>query len=206
MAYTYNPIYTHFMGNNVTRSEFIQRTVVETIMKSKVPDSQRSWGKVFELKHSSSVIQLGRVLAQKRGLNEELVVIICALHDIYVDNTGRVTDHAHKGAVMTKTILEKTKKFTAKEIKLITKAVREHSDKHLVSKDPYIEIIKDVDAFDCGLYDGVHDGYIYEKSPENCKKYFARIIKVRKELGLAKDPRWDKVEYLEQGKTYYEKK
>jgi uncharacterized protein len=205
MSYTYNPIYTHFKGNNISRVEKIERLVVETILKSKMPDDERSWGKVFEIKHSSSVIQFGRILAQKRGLDEELVVVICALHDIYVDDTGRTTDHAHASAKKVEKILRKSKEFTDKEIKLICKAVSQHSDKDKVSKDPYVELIKDVDVFDCGLYEGVHDAYVYEKAPKTCRAYFDRIIRVRKELGLPKDPRWDSIEYLEQGKKYYEK-
>lgn len=205
MSYTYNPIYTHFKGNELSRSELIERFVVETIMKSKRSNDDRSWSKVFEIKHSSSVIQLGRILAQKRGLNEELVVVICALHDIYVDDSGRVTDHADMGAKIADKILKKTKKFTDKEVTLIVRAIREHSNKHKISKDPYVELIKDVDVFDCGLYKGVHDAYVYEKSAKICKSYFERIKKVREELGLPYDIRWDKVEYLEQGKKYYEK-
>ena len=105
MSYTYNPIYTHFKGDDMTRCELIERAVVETILKSKMPDSKRAWSKTFELKHSSSVTQLGRVLAQKRGLSSELAAIICAMHDIYVFTTGRVTDHAHKGAPIARKIL-----------------------------------------------------------------------------------------------------
>jgi len=205
MSYTYNPIYTHFKGNKVSRSEFIERLVVERIIKSKMPDDERSWGKVFELKHSSSVIQICRLLAQKRSLNEELAVIIAALHDLFVNDTGRTTNHAHASAKMVEGILRKTKKFTDAEIKLIAKAVSEHSDKDKVSKNSYVELIKDADVFDCGLYEGVHDAYVYEKAPKTCRAYFDRIIRVRKELGLPKDPRWNSIEYLEQGKKYYEK-
>ncbi|OGH87832.1 MAG: hypothetical protein A3J93_05375 [Candidatus Magasanikbacteria bacterium RIFOXYC2_FULL_42_28] len=180
----------------------MERMVVETIQKSKMPDEERSWGKVFELKHSSSVAQIGRILAQKRGLNEEMAVIICAMHDIYVDHTGRVTDHAHKGAEIAEQMLKKTKKFNKAEIALIVKAIHQHSDKHEKSKNPYVELVKDADVFDCGLYTGVHDAYVYEKSPKICKAYFARIKKVRKELGLPYDARWDKIEFIEQAKGY----
>lgn len=201
MSYTYNPIYSHFKGSDMTRCELIERAVVDMILKSKMPDEKRSWSKTFELKHSSSVTQFGRVLAQKRGLNPELAAIICAMHDIYVFTTGRVTDHAHKGAPIARKVLEKTKKFTATEIKLITAAVYNHSDKHVISKNPYVELVKDADVFDCGLYQGVHDAYVYEKSLQNCKKYFARIRAVRKELGLPKDPQWDIYKYIERGKS-----
>lgn len=205
MSYTYNPIYTHFKGNDITRAELVERTVVEIIQKSKMPDEDRVWSKVFELKHSSAVTQIGRILAQKRGLNSELAAIMCAMHDIYVFTTGRATDHAHKGAPIARKILEKTKKFNEKEIKLITSAIYNHSDKHIVSKNPYVELVKDADVLDCGLYEGVHDAYLYEKSLANCKKYFARIRAVRKELGLPKDAQWGIFEYVERGKHYHAK-
>ena len=97
--------------------------------------------------------QFGRILAQKRGLTL-LWPVICGMHDIYVFTTGRVTDHAHKGAPIARKVLEKTKKFTAEEIKLITSAIYNHSDKHIVSKNPYAELVKDADVLDCGLFDG----------------------------------------------------
>ena len=204
-GYTYNPIYTHFKGGDMTRCELMERAVVETILKSKMSDSKRAWSKTFELKHSSSVTQIGRILAQKRKLDPELAAIICGMHDIYVFTTGRVTDHAHKGAPIARTMLEKMKKFSKAEIKLISTAIYNHSDKHVVSKNPYIELVKDADVLDCSLYDGVHDAYLYEKSLANCRKYFARIRAVRKELGLPRDPQWDVFEYVERGKAYYAK-
>lgn len=206
MSYTYNPIYTHFKGDDMTRAEIMERMVVETILKSKMPDEKRAWSKTFELKHSSSVAQMGRILAQKRGLDSDLAAVICAMHDIYVFSTGRVTDHAHKGAPIAEKMLKKTKKFAPAEIKLITTAIYNHSDKHKVSKNPYVELVKDADVFDCSLYDGVHDAYIYEKSKATCKTYFARVKAIRKELGLPKDAQWDVLEYVERGKVFYAKK
>lgn len=205
MAYIYNPIYTHFKGNNISRTELMERIVIEIILKSKRPDDDRSWSKTFELKHSSSVAQIGRILAQKRGLDPQLSAIICAMHDIYVFTTGRVTDHAHNGAPIAEKLLRKSKQFTEKEIKTITRAIYNHSDKQVISKDPYVELVKDADVFDCGMYEGVHDAYVYEKEPKTCRTYFERIKKVRKELSLPNDPKWDSIEYTEQGKTFYDK-
>lgn len=196
MSYTYNPLYSHFQGNKLTRTELMERTTIETILKSKVIDKKRSWGKVFELKHASAVAQIGRILAQKRGLDSDIAAIICTMHDIYVFTTGHVTDHAHKSAAIAENLLRKSKKFTEAEIKLIRGAIYNHSDKHLISKNPYYELVKDADVFDCGLYEGVHDAYVYEKPHALCKKYFERIKHVRKELGLPKDPQWDAVRYL----------
>ena len=196
MSYTYNPIYSHFQGDDISRVEKVERIVVETINNSKMPDKDRSWGKVFEVKHSSSCIQLGRLLAQKRGLDQELCAVICALHDVYVFETGRVTDHARKGVPIAQKILNKIGGFGDGEIKTILKGVKNHSDKHLVSKDPYVEFMKDVDALDCSLYEGVHDAYLYEKSEKIVKTYFARIKKVREELGLPYEEQWDNFELL----------
>lgn len=201
MAYIYNPIYTHFKGKNLTRAEEIERLVIETILKSKRRDADRSWSKIFELKHASAVTQFGRILAQKRKLSPELGAIICTMHDIYVFQTGRVTDHAHKGAPIAKKLLRKTQRFTSDEISLITRAIYNHSDKHVRSRRPYDELVKDADVFDCGLYDGVHDAYIYEKSAKSVKAYFRRIKDVRKELHLPNDPRWNHLNFIEQGKS-----
>ena len=206
MSYTYNPIYTHFKGKDMNRCERVERAVVETILKSKMQDKDRAWSKTFELKHSSAVTQIGRILAQKRGLSSELAAMACAMHDIYVFTTGRATDHAHKGAPIAVKILKKVGGFSKDEIELIRTAIYNHSDKHIVSKNPYVELVKDADVLDCGLYHGVHDAYLYEKSLDNCKKYFARIRAVRKELGLPKDAQWDTFEYIERGKAYAKSK
>ena len=205
MTYTYNPIYHHFKGENVTRAELIERTMIQIILKSKLPDDDRSWSKTFELKHTSSVAQMGRMLAQKRGLDTSLAAIMCAMHDIYVFTTGRASNHAHKGAVIAEKLLKKTKRFTPAEIKLICTAIYNHTDKSVVSKNPYVELLKDADVLDSGLYDGVHDAYVYEKSQSNCRAYFDRIKKVRKELALPKEPKWDSIEYVEQAKGYTKK-
>ncbi len=205
MPYIYNPLYSHFQGDKLTRTELMERTTIDTILKSKVREEKRSWGKTFELKHASAVTQIGRILAQKRGLDSDLAAIMCTMHDIYVFTTGRTTDHAHKSATIAEKLLHRTKRFTEAEIKLIRGAIYNHSDKHIVSKNPYYELVKDADVLDCGLYDGVHDAYVYEKPREICKKYFKRIKDVRRELRMPKDSRWDSVEYVEQGKGYLAK-
>lgn len=73
----------HFKGNQLSRSEKIQRLVTQTILKSPLPDERRENSQVWELKHHAGCAQIGRILAQKRGLNVELAEIICVLHDIY---------------------------------------------------------------------------------------------------------------------------
>ncbi|MBY0538817.1 HD domain-containing protein [Patescibacteria group bacterium] len=192
---SHNPVYSHFKGK-ISRAEEVERKVVSIILKSQIPDHKRAWSKTFELKHSSSVAQIGRILAQKRGLDSDLAAIICVLHDIEVNATGDAKQHAHKGALRARKMLEAMRAFSAKEIELIVGAIKHHSDKHIVSRNPYVELVKDADVFDCGLYAGVHDAYVFEKPLVQLKEYFARVKRVRKELGLPKDPQWDVFGYL----------
>lgn len=190
--------YTHFQGENVSRAERVERHVVEVIIEScsKIADDKRAWGKVFELKHSSSVAQIGRIMAEKRGLNSEIAAVVCVLHDLSVYVLGDAKDHAHKSAVMAEEYLRSINKFTDEEIKTIVGAVYEHSDKHVVSVNPYAELVKDADVFDCSMYEGTHDAYVFEKTPEACRKYFDRVQQVRSEFGLPHDPQWDSIELL----------
>lgn len=183
----------HFMGTNLSRSQQIERQVVERILASaaKIPDAQRAWGHVYELKHSSGVIQIGRLLAQKRGLNPELAGIACVLHDIHVNETGDDTSHASRGALIAEQMLRDTNKFDEEEITLIVQAVKNHSDKHIISDNPYDELVKDADVFECCLYENGKAAYLACKTIETCRTYFARVKKIRLELGLPADSQWD---------------
>ena len=179
--------YPHFKGNNLSRSEKIQREVVEMILNSDIPNEKRESSDIWELKHSSGCCQVGRILAEKRGLNVELVEIIAVLHDIAVVTTGSYKDHAKKGGIVAKKILEKSNDFSVEEIKTICDGVAHHSEKDIYSDNPYIEIAKDLDAFDCCLYEGSINYYKIHKPKDVFEKYCDRIRKVRKELGLQTD-------------------
>lgn len=176
--------YHHFKGNKLNRSEFVQRKVVELILNSKLTDKERESSKVFELKHSSGCTQVGRILAEKRRLNKEYAELICTLHDIYVIVKGKYKNHAHLGAPIAEKILRSTGKFSKREIKIISEAIFYHSDKHVYTKNPYVELAKDADTLDCFLYDNVEGYYTSNKPPKVAKEYFKRIIKLRKEMGM----------------------
>jgi len=190
--------YTHFRGEDINRVERVERYVVETILEScsRIPDEKRSWSRAFELKHSSSCTQVGRILAQKRGLRSDLGAIVCAMHDISVNYSGDAKDHASKGALIADEYLRSLNQFSEEEIQTITGAIREHSDKNIVSQNPYSELVKDADILDCSLYENTHDDYTIHKSPEVCRAYFDRVISLRKELGLPHDPQWDSTEII----------
>jgi uncharacterized protein len=174
----------HYKGNELTRFEKVERRVIEIILESKIPDSEREDGIIFELKHAAGCTQIARILAQKRGLNVELAETASTLHDIYVIMTGFYKNHGPQGAPIAEKILREISGFTDEEIKIISRAVYHHSEKELYSQDPYIEIVKDVDVLDSSLYKNAEGFYRIHKPPKIFEEYVKRIKKVREELGL----------------------
>lgn len=178
----------HYKGEGLTRSEKVERIVVEILLSSKLSDSKSESSKVWELKHSSGCCQIARILAEKRGLNIEIAEVSAILHDIYVIKTGKYQNHAAKGAPLAKKILKKIGGFGEKEINLICTAIAHHSEKEIHTHDPYVELVKDVDVFDCSLYKGAEGYYRTHKLQNIVEKYIERIRKVRKELSLSATP------------------
>lgn len=178
-----NEDYHHFKGQ-IPRSDYVQRLVVERIMGSNVEDGERESSKIWELKHCSSCTQIGRMLALKRGLDIELTEVICVLHDIFVIDTGKYENHAEEGAKIASEILFETKMFSEAEISIITEAIAHHSEKQIYTKNPYIELVKDADVYDCSLYAGTHPYYKKHKPQEVYEQYLQRIKRVSKELNL----------------------
>ena len=134
---------------------------------------------------------IGLKIYNQRRLNKEYAELICALHDIYVIVKGKYKDHAHLGAPIAEKILRNTKKFSDKEVKLISEAIFNHSEKHVYTKNPYVELAKDADTLDCFLYDNVEGYYTGSKPPKVAKEYFNRIIKLRKEMGMRPVRKYD---------------
>ena len=180
--------YHHYKGDDLSPSEKVERKVIELLLSSNISDKERDSSIIFEIKHSSECIQVARILAQKRNLNIELAEAAAALHDINVIVKGRYKDHARLGAPVAEKILKEIGGFSASDMKIICDAVAHHSEKNIYSKNPYIELIKDADSFECSLYKNAKDEYKLTKSPFLFKEYINRIKKVRHELGLPKEP------------------
>jgi uncharacterized protein len=178
----------HYKGDSLSRSEKMEREVARILLESKLPDGDRESSVVWELKHSAGCVQIGRILAQKRGLDVELAETACVLHDVYVIAEGKYSDHAKKGAPLARALLEKMEGFSASEIETIVAAVEQHSDKHVYSENPYVELVKDADVFDCSLYKNSGNYYRIHKPADIVVHYEKRIRKVRAELGLGDEP------------------
>jgi hypothetical protein len=180
--------YHHYKGDSLSPSEKVERKIIKLLLSSNISDEERDSSIVFELKHSSECIQVARILAQKRNLNIELAEAAAALHDIYVIVNGTYKDHAKLGAPIAEKILKEIGGFSTSDIKTICDAVAHHSEKDIYTKDPYIELVKDADVFECSLYKNAEDEYRLTKSPSLYKEYANRVKKVRRELGLSKEP------------------
>ncbi|HWB39044.1 MAG TPA: HD domain-containing protein [Candidatus Saccharimonadales bacterium] len=175
----------HYKGSKLTPAEKVERRFVELILASNISDDQRASSLVWELKHSSGCCQIARILAQKRGLNIETGEVACLLHDIYVALEGKAERHAVLGAPMAEKLLNEVGGFNPEQIATIVNAIAHHSEKDIYSDDPYVELVKDVDVFDCSLYKGAENYYRIHKSPEMLEQYVKRVRGVRKELGLS---------------------
>lgn len=176
--------YHHFKGSHLSRAERIEALVVNELVRTHLPDDLRESSQAWELMHSSTCKAFMHVLAEKRGLPVELARVAGAVHDYYVIRTGKYKDHARLGAPMVATVLQEEGTFSDKEITMILEMVEHHSDKHIYSDRPHVELIKDVDVFDCSLYEGTEFYYLTRKPLPVCREYFRRILRVRTELGM----------------------
>ncbi len=174
--------------DRMNRCEMIQAWVVNEILNSKLPQEARESSVQWELMHSSGVMQLARVLARKRGVDEELATVAATLHDICVITNGTYENHGVRGGQITRELLTRSGDFSASETDLIADAISNHSDKQIYSEDKLTELIKDADTFDVFLY-GEH---VYDYKPKDKRiHYWKRMASISRELGLP-IPAWIK--------------
>jgi uncharacterized protein len=101
--------------------------------------------------HVYGVAKFCSLLAMKRDMNIELAATCGMLHDIHWITGGSIDSHAAKGAEQAKTILKAINLYSEDEIRIITTAIFNHSDKGSVH-DPYSEMLKDADVLDHCFY------------------------------------------------------
>ena len=124
--------------------------------------------------HLYGVSQSCALLSLKRKDNVELSVIAGMLHDIYSYANMDSQDHAHKGAVMARNILDSLNLFSEEEKNLVCSAIYNHSDKASIH-DLLDEILKDADVMQHILYNP-----LFEINQHEQKRYNSLKI----ELGL----------------------
>lgn len=187
-------VYHHFKKEQIKPDDRVarcERYVIDLLLQTTLPDSERDSSVAWELKHQASVVQFARILARKRGLSTDICALGALLHDIYSIVQGKYSKHAHLGIPIAQSILSEAGKFSKKELDQIMRIVRNHSDKHIWSDDPFQEFGKDVDVLDCFLYKGAFNFYLKHKPLPIFKEYLKRARLVWRELGLPPDPRFN---------------
>lgn len=110
-------------------------------------NSQRDYPVIWERIHATSCAQIGRMLAEKRGVDMEQAALACALHDIGRWVSGRQANHAPNGEEPVCRFLIEGK-ITEEIREQIIQAVIKHSEKEQIGT-PLEEIVKDADILDC---------------------------------------------------------
>ena len=95
--------------------------------------------------HLYGVSLAATIIAQKRGLDAELLSMAAMLHDLHAYKTGSYDDHAHKGADLAREILGELGLTNEEVTDLICSAIYHHDDK-LVVDSPMDEALKDADV------------------------------------------------------------
>ena len=124
--------------------------------------------------HLYGVSLAAALIAEKRGLNPELLCMAAMLHDLHAYRSGSYDDHAHLGAELAREILEKLNLTTPEETEQICSAIYHHDDK-LVTDSPFDEGLKDADVIDHCFKD---------PSKEVKEKEKTRYMALKTEFGL----------------------
>lgn len=158
------------MGDsNMDRVEKV-RQVVDEILLNMTDDEERRCAYL----HLYGVSQACALLSIKRKENVEIAIIAGMLHDIYSYANMDSQDHAHKGAVMARNILDSLNVFSEEEKNLVCTAIYNHSDKSIVH-DSLDEILKDADVMQHVLYNPLFDVKQHEQK---------RFSSIKKELNI----------------------
>ena len=112
--------------------------------------------------HLYGVSQACALIALRRSENVELATIAGMLHDIYTYSTMDTREHAHKGAVMARDILNSLGCFTGDEIDAICSAIHNHSSK-AGKFSAFDEVLIDADVLQHCLYNPLFEIPGHEK-------------------------------------------
>ena len=95
--------------------------------------------------HLSGVALAASMIAEKRGLNNELACMAAYMHDLAAYLSGSYDDHAHKGAKIARKLLEELNETTPEENDIICSMIYHHNDKDAVDSE-MDEVLKDADV------------------------------------------------------------
>ncbi len=102
--------------------------------------------------HLNGVALAASMIAEKRGLNNELACMAALMHDLAAYLSGSYDDHAHKGAKIAERLLKELDETTEEENRIICSMIYHHNDKDAVDSE-MDEVLKDADVIDHCLKD-----------------------------------------------------
>ena len=143
---------------------------VHTILND-MEDYQKRAGAIAHL-HGVSLAAV--MIAKKRGEDSELAAMAGLLHDIYAYTSGSYEDHAHRGAVLAKEVLEELGITSKEENDIICSAIRNHDSKDQIDSS-MDEVLKDADVIHHSLGDPTKEVKAHEKE---------RFAKLSEEFGI----------------------
>jgi uncharacterized protein len=135
----------------MNRSYRIQRKLLDKISEFEGTVTKRDASLDWERIHMVGCARNGYFLALKRGVDAELAVLACSVHDYGRIVTGKQDNHAAAGFEPLKLFLTESGYLGAVEIDLIAEAAKNHSKKGEVGS-PLDEVVKDADVLDCYQY------------------------------------------------------
>jgi uncharacterized protein len=135
----------------MNRAYKLQRKLLQKIAEFEREGIKRDASLDWERIHMISCARNGYFLALKRGVDAELAVLACSVHDYGRIVTGKQDNHAAAGFEPLKVFLTESGDLDADEIDLIAVAAKNHSSKGAVGT-PLDEVVKDADVLDCYQY------------------------------------------------------
>ena len=146
-------------------------------------DEDRDVPLAQDLFHVMGVVKLATLLANKRGLNPEIVTITMILHDHGRILTGVWDGHDEISPPLVRKLLKRIGEFTPEEIDQIVRVTRTHREKGQIG-DPYEECVRDADVLD--VYLGGTAGWTREVEPfkEYISRNRRRLENLAEELGF----------------------
>lgn len=126
---------------------------IRTYVDQKIEAIQDVTSRRLAYVHTYGVTQNCTLLAIKRGSDIELCSIAGMLHDIsqYAENHPH-KGHALRSSEIAREVLSESELFTEDEIRKITHAISEHSNKMKREEGKITEILKDADSLSHYLY------------------------------------------------------
>lgn len=142
----------------------LENLLLEVIRQQEGKIVQRDETLDWERIHMASSARVAWLLALERGADPEMAACAAAVHDFGRILTGEQKDHAAAGYLPVKDFLQQSGLFSVDEIEIISRAVKNHSNKTQVGS-LIEEIVKDADVIDCYQY-----GYPFDR-PEKERRY-----------------------------------